>query len=210
MASYSKWLTSKGLKSNAATGAQYRMSQGSDLTDDQYKKLGLTKGSDTMVDGVQTGTPAPDRATIVKAIHKYSQNLLKQHQRKAQTGALAAVKPKPSSNIERMKEALAGSLPKRPTPRPQEGPDDTIIKDASGNVISATGASAHLAPGSESPKDPGFSSRGGTSAPIGKKAWKPGLGNQNRALADAVRNMDWKKNPPKNRKGMDPKKQIMF
>lgn len=190
MASYSKWLTSKGLKSNAATGAQFRMSQGSDLTDGQYKKLGLSKGSDTMVDGAQTGTPGPDHATISKAVHKYSKNLLKKKQG-AVPGLAGVKKPPAKPGWDAIKKPLGD--------KPDANAPDTLVKDASGNTVSATGdaAAAQAKSSGSEMKDTRFDKPG---SPISKRNWKPGPGNQSKAMHDAIAQMNWKTKKAKGKK----------
>ena len=70
---YSQWLSSKGLHSNAATGAQFRLGQGLDPTLAQYKSLGLASPGPPGGDPSQADK-IPSTLDVQKAVHAYSQN----------------------------------------------------------------------------------------------------------------------------------------
>lgn len=198
MSEYSKWLTSKGLKSNAATGTQFRMGKGLDPTDAQYNKLGLSNP------GPPGGDPAqadriPNAAAIKDAMRKYAARLNDKRTLAENFGGMKKAPKNPGmGKIWSEVEQDGGFKVKQP----DANAPDTLVKDAAGNVVSATGASAQPTAEQQAYKaamlaerDSGFS-RGGNpiSANVARHAgWKPGPGNQNKALHDMIAQLNWKK-----------------
>lgn len=169
-ADYAKWLKTKGLTSNAGTGAQWRMKQGMDLTTAQTQKLGLKAptgtGQDTMVDGVQTGTEGSSKADAMKAAQRYAAKVGKKAS--SPVSGLSGVKKPAKPGWDAMKKAVGG----KPS-GPDVSPDPTGV---------AAGVAAAASTGEK--KDPGFSKPG--------QPWKPGPGNQSKKMHDAAQQFNWK------------------
>ncbi len=191
MSDYKKWLDKKGLTSSVAAGTDFRMSKGLDPTDAQYKKLGLNNPGPPGGDPAQADT-IPDRATVQKAVAKYSQNLDKKA--KSPVRGMKSIGHGPN----KIPAGPLGKLASHLGVQPQA--PDTLVKDLSGNVLSASGASAGQAP----PPDPAAQAALSANAEhvreqaalkdsgFSNNVWKPGPGNKSKAMAQAAHSFPMK------------------
>ena len=181
MNDYKKFLAKKGLTSSVAAGTNFRMSKGLDPTGAQYKKLGLSNPGPPGGDPSQADT-IPDRATVQKAIAKYSQSLDKKA--KSPVRGMKSIGKGPGKKgdmLDQLKDRLGHgggkyqTLPAPSTPKTEATPE--MLAEAAANAERLREQAAL--------KDSGFSNN----------VWKPGPGNKSKAMARAAHSF-----PMKNKK----------
>jgi len=185
MHDYKKWLAKKGLTSSVASGTNFRMSKGLDPTDAQYKKLGLSNPGPPGGDPSQVDT-IPDRATVQKAVAKYSQSLDKKA--KSPVRGMKSIGKGPGKKgdmMDQLRDQLGdrlghGSGKYQPLPAPNK--PKTV---ATPEMLAEAAANAERLREQAALKDSGFSNN----------VWKPGPGNKSKAMAKAAHSF-----PMKNKK----------